>query len=437
MRVRALSALALRWLWWIVAIVVVLYAIGRPVQLVWQSHYRGDREPWLQLIGPYSVQLHWQSREPQQSVVRYGLASTPLQRQQREESAVTEHRLQLTCLEPATRYDYQIDAGPRYSFTTAPLPTDRQPLRFWIQGDPGRYVAETAAVNRAAWHWMAQQPLPQRQSQSLFDLWFTTGDNAYPSGKQLDFQRHLFEPYTELLPTVGYWPTYGNHDARRFSFYRLFDFPDQAELGGVPSASEHYYSFDYGMVHWVMLDSHSLLFSVTMGLQGWLDRDLAANRQRWTVVLFHHPPYTRGSHDSDSVTDSRGRMVRARQQIVPILERHGVDLVLSGHSHLYERSHLMAGHYGSSHTFEPATHWLDSRSPYVKAADQRGSLYLVVGASYDLANGPLDHPAMAVATRERGSLVVDADYQQLTGHYIGIDGEVVDQFVLQKPLPSP
>ena len=66
----------------------------------------------------------------------------------------------------------------------------------------------------------------------------------------------------------------------------------------------------------------------------WLRSDLAVTTNRWLVAFWHHPPYTKGSHDSDAEAE----LIEMRQNIVPILEAGGVDLVLSGHSHSYERS---------------------------------------------------------------------------------------------------
>ncbi len=61
----------------------------------------------------------------------------------------------------------------------------------------------------------------------------------------------------------------------------------------------------------------------------WLRADLAATAQEWIIAYWHHPPYTKGSHDSDA----EGDLVEVRENIVPILEDFGVDLVLCGHSH--------------------------------------------------------------------------------------------------------
>ena len=81
-----------------------------------------------------------------------------------------------------------------------------------------------------------------------------------------------------------------------------------------------------------------------------LRADLAATTQDWVIAYFHHPPYTKGSHDSDNPSDSGGRMRDMRENILPILDSTGVDLVMTGHSHSYERSFLLNGHYGLSTT---------------------------------------------------------------------------------------
>ena len=86
--------------------------------------------------------------------------------------------------------------------------------------------------------------------------------------------------------------------------------------------------------------------SPTAAMATWLRNDLAATAQTWLLAFWHHPPYTKGSHNSDTETE----LVQMRQNILPILEDYGVDLVLTGHSHSYERSFLLDGHYGTSGT---------------------------------------------------------------------------------------
>ena len=151
------------------------------------------------------------------------------------------------------------------------------------------------------------------------------------------------------------YPAPGNHDyansgARQddhnIPYYNMFTLPSNGECGGVPSGTEAYYSFDIGDVHFLSLDSYgeetnTRLYD-TLGAQvTWIKTDLAANTKRWVVAYWHHPPYTKGSHNSDS----EGELISMRENFIRILERYGVDLVICGHSHNYERSYLLKGYY--------------------------------------------------------------------------------------------
>ncbi|MFW5921149.1 MAG: metallophosphoesterase, partial [Polyangiales bacterium] len=102
-------------------------------------------------------------------------------------------------------------------------------------------------------------------------------------------------------------------------------------LNGGPGGHERWYSFDWGNVHFVALDTE-LIGSEQLD---WLEDDLASTDQPWTIAYFHRPAYSSGS--------SHGSSKKVRKHIAPILERHGVQLALAGHSHNYERTKPMNG----------------------------------------------------------------------------------------------
>src|SRR5439155_1634246 len=177
------------------------------------------------------------------------------------------------------------------------------------------------------------------------------------SGSAQEYQAAVFNMYPEMLRKTVLWPAYGNHDGSAADsatntgpYYDIFTLPKQAEAGGVASGTEAYYSFDYANIHFVELESYETDRSPTGPMLTWLQRDLAANTQPWVIVFFHHPPYSKGSHDSDTEIE----LMEMRRNALPILENFGVDLVLCGHSHSYERSFLIDGHYGDSTTFSAA-----------------------------------------------------------------------------------
>jgi len=119
----------------------------------------------------------------------------------------------------------------------------------------------------------------------------------------------------------------------------------------------------------------------------WLREDVAATSQTWIIAFWHHPPYSKGSHDSDYEKE----LVEMRQNAVPILEEAGVDLVLAGHSHSYERSYLIDRHDGIASTFSDSN-LVDGgdgregsdgayRKPSAGPAPHEGAVYLVAGSS--------------------------------------------------------
>src|SRR6185295_17688342 len=168
------------------------------------------------------------------------------------------------------------------------------------------------------------------------------------------------------------------------------------------------------------------------------------------------PPYSKGSHDSDSPLDSGGKLVAMRETIVPILEDYGVDLVLTAHSESYERSYLLDGHYSDSSSFVPSMK-LDGGSgaesgptgPYHKPnrgetpygpAVGDGTVYVVAGSSSRTAAGSAaslggtgsDHPAMYVSLLELGSLVIDIDGNRLDARFLDDTGTIADTFTIFK-----
>src|SRR5690606_41017946 len=118
--------------------------------------------------------------------------------------------------------------------------------------------------------------------------------------------------------------------------------PTNGEAGGLPSGTEAYYSFDYGNIHFIVLDSDDTPRSVGSPMYQWLEADLAATTQDWKVAYFHHPPYSKEDSDNNN------KETQMREIIMPVLEAHGVDLVLVRHSHNWQRSYLIHGHYGFS-----------------------------------------------------------------------------------------
>lgn len=234
------------------------------------------------------------------------------------------------------------------------------------------------------------------------DLWLMLGDNAYPSGADDSYQGSLFDIYAATLGQSPLWPSYGNHDALSSNaatqsgpYFDIFTLPVQGGAGGIGSGTKAYYSFDYGNIHFIALDSSQSDRSPTGPMLTWFRSDLAANTRTWTITFWHHPPYSKGGHNSDTGTE----LVQMRQNALPILEAGGVDVVLGGHSHSYERSVLLDGHYGLSSTLTAAMK-KDAgdgredgtgayRKPSAGPAPHEGTVYVVAGSSGQIGGGLL------------------------------------------------
>ncbi len=244
------------------------------------------------------------------------------------------------------------------------------------------------------------------------------------------------------------WPTRGNHDfvysGAGNDYYDHFTLPTAGEAGGVPSSSEAWYAFDHGDVHFICLDSEGSSLAPGSPMLTWLAADLAATDtdQQWIIAFWHHPPYTKGSHDSDNAGDSFGKMRDMRQNVMPVLESYGVDLVLNGHSHSYERSFLLDGHYGTSGTLLPSMILdagdgnPDGDGAYQKAGTgstpHEGEVVAVAGSSAQISGGTLNHPAMFRSLNVLGSMVIDVDGALLRGAFLDDLGVVRDSFAIRK-----
>ena len=420
---------------------LVFYAVARLTVVYRDSQLNGERTPYIQQTTSSSVIIHWQSLDQTLGTVQITDSAGELLKVT-EAVATRLHAVKIAPLQADTVYHYSVsdDHGKRYAdnewFRTAPAPGQTRPTRIWVMGDSGDAGPKLDHVRDAMLHWTQQHP---RTNYPAIDVWISLGDLAYTSGSDNQFQKSLFDTFPNLLKTTALWPVYGNHDSRRWTYFRIFDLPEHGEAGGEPSGTESYYSFNYSNLHFVMLDSESSSTKPGSDMYQWLQRDLKKNSSAWLVAVFHHPPYSKGTHDSDVNRGSSASMVAMRENILPLLEAAGVDLVLAGHSHMYERSYLLDCHYGLSSTFSRRNIVSDGtqhrNAEYLKPLSNTphaGAVYVVAGSASKVDHGPINHPAMPVSMLEAGSLVIDIDKNQLTTRFINNKGEVKDTFSITR-----
>ena len=286
------------------------------------------RRPYLQQVTDRSAMLLWTSAREMTGalVMATGPDGTVLAMAPgAPDPSVTrgrsvQWRAELTQLQPDTRYCYELSSGGvvlrRGSFRTAPPAGAGRPVHFVALGDSGEGSSD-------------QQAVYQQLLKFPFDLVLHTGDIAYSSGTREQFEAFFFDMYADMLERFPVFPASGNHEYETEDaapYREAFALPEN----GGPAGLERWYSYDWGDVHFVVLDTER----IGAEQAAWLDADLAANQRRWTIVYLHRPPFSSGDHGSDPNVQS---------WFVPLFVKHRVPLVLAGHDHHYERTNIIDG----------------------------------------------------------------------------------------------
>lgn len=415
------------------------------------------RGPYLNMGNATEVTIRWRTDAATNSRVELGTGFGSYPIVVNDAATVTEHEIRVTGLTADTRYYYRfgssvqvLQAGTDNYFTTQPPANTTRKMRFAAFGDCGRNDNSFQSGSLSAYlNFVGSNPA---------EAMLLLGDNAYENGTDLEYQSNYFNAYSSnILKNHQLFPAPGNHDyansaARQddhnVPYYSIFTNPSNGQSGGVASGTEAYYSWDWGNVHFLSLDSYgeenggtTRLYD-TLGAQAvWVKQDLAANTKPWVVAYWHHPPYTMGSHNSDTETE----LINMRQNFIRILERMGVDLVLCGHSHDYERSYLLNGHYGNEASFNVNTHTLSSSSgKYDGTANSctyktvngqnHGSVYVVAGSAG--ADGGVQagypHNAMPWSVDDGGMFYFEVEDNRLDAKFIRRTGVISDQFTIMK-----
>ena len=403
--------------------------------------YMITRGPYLQVATPSSIIIRWRTDVASNSKITYGI-TTAYGSVKTDAIVTTEHSVKLTGLTAATKYFYTVGSSSgilqgtaENYFRTSPVAGATTPVRIWATGDFGTGTAAQSAVRDAFESYTNTNPA---------NLWLWLGDNAYAAGYDSEYQNYVFNVYPNQLKNIPLFPGLGNHDyanvgyqstsalGTNFPYFSIFSVPSAGEAGGVASGSAKYYSYNYANIHFIALDSYGSFNTSGSAMYNWLQSDLAANNQTWTVVYFHHPPYSMGTHNSNTETE----MVNMRQNIVPLLETYHVDLVLNGHSHSNERSYLMKGHYGLANTFTTAMKISNSTNNFIKSAPFNGTVYAVCGTSGQSVGGTQSGwpmPCMNFNNNSNNtSLVIDVNGATFTCKYLASTGAIVDQFTITK-----
>lgn len=423
-----------------------------------------SRGPYLQSASETAITFRWKTTSACYGRVNVGTASGTYTTATADETCpTTDHIVRVTGLTAGTKYFYQIAAtdGTIFQgnasnfFKTNPPANYTGKIRITAFGDCGRGDAAYQDDNLANY-----QTYLTANGIDAPDAWILLGDNAYNSGTDAEYTSKFFGIYeTNILKNHKLYPAPGNHDygnnaankgSRTMPYHTNFTVPQNGESGGVASGKQNYYSYDIGNIHFLSLDSYgtesdgtSMETAATSAMKTWLTADLAANTKKWTIAYWHHPPYTKSSHNSDA----EGDLVNIRQNFITFLETRGVDLIICGHSHAYERGYLLRNFTGSWTSFNGATHAVSTSSatydnastcPYTynTSPANHGTVYVVAGSAGASGgvNAGFGANAMPFAVNDGGIFYFEVEDNRLDAKMLRRNGTVFDKFTIMKDV---
>ncbi len=325
------------------------------------------------------------------------------------------HSATITGLSPDTTYHYRVYTGgvdltpwSDVTFTTAPPDTATQ-VTFAALGD-GRPNSTSASPNQAAWD------VAYQMTQHNFDFAVHSGDIVYGggvcSGSDSGWNQYLrayFDVYEDSVKQTPFYLAIGNHELGSGSstcgyhaYTDVYYLPENAPSGD----EEHYYSFDWGNVHVISLNTEQN-YNAGSTQYNWLENDLQNTDRRWIVVAFHRPPYSSGSHGSNT---------NVQDQLVPLFEQYGVDVVLNGHDHDYERT-------------------CPIKNNACTTIDDGGVVYFVTGgAGAPLYDQTTTNTWSAKFIKKHHFMLISVDDCQMDIQAIDDNGNVIDTYQIDKCL---
>jgi hypothetical protein len=264
------------------------------------------------------------------------------------------------------------------------LPNKAGSVKFAVLGDTGTGGSDQAAIGKELAIW---------RSRFMFDFVVMVGDNIYGGEKPRDFEKKFEIPYKPLLDAgVKFYAALGNHDDAAIQRnYKPFNMNGERFYTFKPKDGVRFFALDSNYVDKTQLD--------------WLDKQLTGSGSEWKIMFFHHPLYSSG--------ETHGSADLQRELLEPIFTKHGVNVVLTGHEHFYER-------------IKP----------------QKGIAYFIIGNSAKLRKGDLEKSDLTLYgnDREYAFMLMEIDGDELFFQTINQKGMTIDTGSIKrvaKAAPTP
>ncbi|HEY3400110.1 MAG TPA: metallophosphoesterase [Geothrix sp.] len=364
------------------------------------------------------------------------------------------YRVTLRHLAPGTCVPYRVKRDGAVVFEAGAQARKAKTHRMIVFGDAADGSKEQASIAKAV---AAQKP----------DAVFITGDLVYGRGRAAEYRQHFFPVYNAeeapLLRRVPFLGVPGNHDipfakwpdASAYFAYWSLPLNGPALRAGASNAAPvtggihdamvaaagpafprmASYSFDYGKVHWTVLDSNVYTDWGSPVMKAWLEADLkAAQGATWRIVALHHPLFQSSRSHMDD---------QWMRPISPLLEQYGVDLVLAGHVHNYQRTaplRFKPTKVGPRGKPVEGTFTVDETFDGRTATRAKGIIHIVTGAGGAELYDPWQTDAKAswqpwtraFVSDKHSFTVLDVDAKKLKLRQLDAEGRELDAITMTK-----
>ena len=390
-----------------------------------ESYLKLLRMPYLQCALSDSVSILWRTNYGNDCAVQYKSVDENEWQKQKgivniTNNVTVENTVTLSGLKEGQKYNYRIFTdntllAPEKKFELKAHVSDKKtPFSFYAGGDIGQPLAKGGK------QYLMAKTIMERPT--TFDFGLLLGDIVYPNGESEGYDLHLFPYFEDVFSNAPVYAVIGNHD---WHVDPEQNFRQEWKLPG----NEHYYSFDYANTHFIALDSKEGDFYEHETQMEWFKTDLeeAQGKYDWIIVLIHHNGKScTYKPDYEIVMD-----------LYTLYEKYGVDLVLNGHAHTYERLNPMNGNGEVLEGSQDEIHNYGEMDGFISiTAGSGGKLYDKNGYSLttNLDSLTCKYPNLvAAATHATQFLEVTISGKVLSAKSIEtVNGEETDSFTIRK-----
>ena len=326
----------------------------------------------------------------------------------------------LTNLEENTKYVYRLvnndTVSKTYEFTTEDFDGS---YNFILAGDPQIGASGNATNDTEGWKKTLQDSINKFDP----DFILSAGDQVNTASNESQYSGYLASEYLTNTPQAN---VVGNHDSSSNAYSQHFNLPNVSGKGATTAGSDYWYVYNNTL--FMNINSNNMS---TAEHKAFMEEAIAANPDaRWKVVSFHHSVYSVANHAVE------GDILQRREELTPVFDELGIDVVLMGHDHVYVRSNMMKGMKVSQETKD-----------LTSVTDPEGILYLTANSAsgskyYDIkTNISTDFVAKMDQSKQRSISNIEVSensFKVTTYLYNSNDNQwsTLDEFTINKSVET-